>query len=403
MADLTDAEARVLDAVDESWTVDLLCRTIAVPSVGGTDAEIEIQHLLAGQLDGVGCDVDRWRIDLAPAATARDAPGQEVLREEAWGVVGTVAGAEDGDPALILSGHADVVPAGDLGLWAGEPFTPRLDGGSVHGRGACDMKAGLVASIAAVRALRDAGVRLVRPLAVHSVVGEEDGGLGSWATLARGHRGDACVIPEPTDGAVVTANAGALTFRLDVTGSAAHAAMRDRGVSAVELFEHVHRGLRELEAERQADADPRFEGERFPFGISIGKVAAGDWASSVPDRLVADGRYGVRLGEPVAEARAAFETRLAEICAGSPWLAAHPVRLSWTGGEFASGALPAGSPLLPAVRQAVEDAGGGVPPERARMDGVMVNMWNDLKVSFTLGEGAAAARRRAPKTTRAAP
>jgi acetylornithine deacetylase len=36
---------------------------------------------------------------------------------------------------------------------------------------------------------------------VHSVIGEEDGGLGAWATLRRGHRGDVCVIPEPTAGA----------------------------------------------------------------------------------------------------------------------------------------------------------------------------------------------------------
>jgi acetylornithine deacetylase len=365
-APLTDAEARVLDAVDEAWAVDLLCRTIAVPSVGGTDAECEVQQLVADELEALGCDVDRWPIDLAAAATAADAPGQEVHRTEAWGVVGTVGGAEDGDPALVLSGHSDVVPAGDLAPWPGDPFVPRLDGGSVHGRGACDMKAGLVASIAAVRALRDAGIRLVRPLAVHSVVGEEDGGLGSWATLARGHRGDACVIPEPTDGAVVTAGAGALTFRLEVTGAAAHAAMRDRGVSAIELFEHVHAGLRQLEAERQAGADPRFEGERYPYGISVGKLAAGDWASSVPDRLVAEGRYGVRLGEPVHEARAVFERRVAAVCAAHPWLTAHPVRTTWTGGAFASGELPAGHPLLAAVRTALADAGGPPSaPERA--------------------------------------
>jgi acetylornithine deacetylase len=200
---------------------------------------------------------------------------------------------------------------------------------------------------------------------VHGVIGEEDGGLGAWATLRRGHLGDLCVIPEPTAGAVVTANAGALTFRLEVEGHAAHAAMRDRGVSAVEKFAHLHAGLREFEAERQRDADPRFAGTRFPYGLSIGRVQAGDWASSVPDRLVAEGRYGVRLGEPVPVARAAFEARLATICAGDPWLAEHPVRLAWTGGAFASGELPAGHALLPAMRAAVADAGGGTTEERA--------------------------------------
>jgi acetylornithine deacetylase len=375
VADLTALEARVLAAVDEQHLVERLSALVAVPSVGGTPAEAEVQHLLAGWLAELGCDVDLWPIDLAEAATAADAPGQEVERTEAWGVVGTVPGAEDGDPALVLAGHTDVVPPGDRSLWPADPFLPRLSGGALHGRGACDMKGGVAAVLGAVAALRTARVRLRRPLAVHGVVGEEDGGLGAWATLRRGHRGDACVIPEPTAGAVVTAHGGALTFRLEVTGHAAHAAMRDRGVSAVELFAHVHAQLREFEAERQRDADPRFGDARFPHGLSIGKVRAGDWASSVPDRLVAEGRYGVRIGEPVETARAALEDRLAEISAGHSWLAAHPVRLGWVGGAFASGRLPPGHPLLPAVRAAVTDAGGGVPPERAVAAGTDLRLY----------------------------
>ena len=365
MAELTTAEARVLSAVDEEWVLDRLSRMIALPSVGGTPAESEVQHLLAGWLEELDCAVDRWPIDLTEAATAPDAPGQEVERTEAWGVVGTLAGAENGVPALVFSGHTDVVPPGDLALWPADPFVPWVADGAVHGRGACDMKAGVVASLAALAAVRTAGVRLVRPVALHGVVGEEDGGLGAWATLRRGHLGDVCVIPEPTAQAVVTAHAGALTFRLEVSGRSAHAAYRDQGVSAVELFSFVHAGLLEFEAERQRDADPRFHDTPFPYGLSIGRVQAGDWASSVPDLLVADGRYGVRLGEPVRTARAALEDRLAAICAAHPWLAEHPVRFTWTGGMFASGELPPGHPLLPAVREAVADAGGGQLPERA--------------------------------------
>jgi acetylornithine deacetylase len=365
MSELSDAEAGVLAAVDEAWLVDRLCRLIAVPSIGGSAAESEAQHLVADWLDELDCAVDRWQIDLADAATAADAPGQEVDRSEAWGVVGTAGGADDGRPALILCGHTDVVPPGDLAQWAGDPFVPWVTGREVHGRGACDMKAGVVASLAALAAVRSAGVRLDRPLAVHSVIGEEDGGLGAWATLRRGHLGDRCVIPEPTAGAVVTANAGALTFRLEVLGLAAHGAHRDQGVSAVELFSTVHAGLREFEAERQRDADPRFDGARFPYGLSIGRVQAGDWASSVPDRLVADGRYGVRLGEPIPVAKAALEARLGELCAADPWLADHPVQLSWGGGEFARGELAPGSSLLSDMQAAVAGTGADRPPERA--------------------------------------
>jgi acetylornithine deacetylase len=388
----------VLDAVDETWAVDRLVELVAVPSVGGTAAESEAQHRVAGWLDELGTDVDRWAIDLAEAAAAPDAPGQEVDRSEAWGVVGTVPGRDGGQPALVLCGHSDVVPAGDPALWPGDPFSPRVDAGAVHGRGTCDMKGGLVAALAAVRALRTAGVRLARPLAVHSVIGEEDGGLGAWATLRRGHRGDACVIPEPTAGAVMTAHAGALTFRLTLTGLAAHAANRHLGVSAVELFEHVHVALRALESDRRPADRSRFGGHPFPYGLSIGRVQAGDWASTVPDRLVAEGRFGVRLGEPVEVARAVFESCVATACATDPWLADHPARVEWVGGVYASSELPAGSLLLPAVQRAVTDAGGAPPPERALTAGTDLRLYaaagvptlhhgpGDLRLAHGVGE-----------------
>ncbi|SSC24443.1 Peptidase M20 [Klenkia terrae] len=212
-------------------------------------------------------------------------------------------------------------------------------------------------------AVAASGVRLARPLAVHSVVGEEDGGLGAWATLRRGHRGAACIIPEPTAGAVMTANAGALTFRLTLTGLAAHGAMRDRGVSTVEAFADLHAGIREFEAGRQRDVD-RFLGTALPYGISIGTVQAGDWSSTVPDRLVAEGRFGVQVDEPVETAKAAFEAAVAASCAGHGWLNDHPARVEWVGGSFASGRLPQGSPMLPAVQDAVVDLGRARPVER---------------------------------------
>ena len=242
MADLTAAEAAVLAAVDED------AGRPAVPAdrrpLGRRDGGGERRATPAGRLaGGAGLRVDRWSIDLDAAAAAADAPGQEVARTEAWGVVGTVPAAEDGVPALVLSGHTDVVPPGDRSLWPADPFVPWIADGAVHGRGACDMKAGVIASPARLAAVRTAGVRLVRPVALHGVIGEEDGGLGAWATLQRGHRGDVCVIPEPTAQAVVTANAGALTFRLEVAGRAP-AAIRDQGVSAVEVFADVHAELR---------------------------------------------------------------------------------------------------------------------------------------------------------------
>ncbi|MFE0451037.1 ArgE/DapE family deacylase [Streptomyces sp. NPDC058914] len=358
---LNDQEAAALAAIDEEALGRTLLELIAIPSVTGSPAESEIQHHLAGRLERLGLDVDLWGMDL-PALYAHPAfPGTEAPREEAWGLVGHTPDGGDG-PTLILQGHVDVVPPGDLAAWDGDPFVPRVRGDVVHGRGACDMKAGLAAHLAALAAIRAAGVRLRGRVAVHFVVGEEDGGLGAFGTLQRGHGGDACLIAEPTAGTVITANAGALTFRITVPGKAAHASSREAGVSAIDAYLPVHRALARLEGERNRAPDPLLAEYPIPYSLSVGTLHSGDWASSVPDLLVAEGRLGVRLGEDPAEARAQLERCVAQACAADPWLREHPAAVTWPGGQFASGRLPAGHPLRDAVAGAYADATGAPRP-----------------------------------------
>ena len=359
MSGLSGAERRVLDALDEDRLVATLAELVRVPSVTGSPEESEAQQLLAGRFADAGLDVDLWSDDLEELAADPGFPGTEVPRDQAWGLVGTTPG--DGIPALVLSGHVDVVPVGDRWSWRHEPFGAAVEAGRLYGRGACDMKAGVAVNLTVAEALHRSGVGLRRRLALHSVVGEEDGGLGAFATLRRGHTGEAVVITEPTAGQLLVANAGALTFRLEVPGRATHGSTRLEGQSAVESFLVLHAALRDLEAARNTDPDPLFEGNPLPYAISVGTVQAGDWASSVPDLLVAEGRMGVGLGESTREAAAEFERAVAEAAAGDPWLARHPPRVTWPGGRFASGRLPEGHHLADEVASAVAVTGGPVP------------------------------------------
>ena len=103
-----------------------------------------------------------------------------------------------GGASLMLNAHVDVVPPGDLDPWGDQvPFSGSVGADAVYGRGACDMKAGLVAALWTVRALAALRVPLRGDLILGTVVGEEDGGLGTYAMLRRGWRADACIIPNP--------------------------------------------------------------------------------------------------------------------------------------------------------------------------------------------------------------
>jgi acetylornithine deacetylase len=312
-----------------------LAGLVQVPSISGTDEENAIQGTLGARLAGDGCDVDTWPIPMAETLAAEDFPGVEVERAEAWGTVGRLRGSGDG-PSLMLNAHVDVVPPGDLAPWGDQvPFSGTVDEDAVYGRGACDMKAGLVAALWTVRAVAALRVPLRGDLILGTVVGEEDGGLGTYAMLRRGWRADACVIPEPTSLDIAPGASGALTFRLTVRGRATHASRRTSGVSAIEKFFPVFAALRRLEAQRNAVKHPIMARWDLPVPIELGTIAAGDWASSVPDRLTSQGRMGVAIGEDVTAARHALEDAVAEAGAADPWLRENPVEVEWWGGQFA--------------------------------------------------------------------
>ena len=355
---LTDSvwRDRVLGYLDEHRAdiVTDLVDVVQIPSISGTAEENEIQHVLAGRLTDLGLEVDSWQIPLSETFAGEDFPGVEVDRTEGWGTVARLSGRVDGSGrSLMLNAHVDVVPPGDLGTWGDAgPFGAAIRGADVHGRGTCDMKAGLVASLWVVKACAALRVPLAGDLLLGTVIGEEDGGLGTYALLQRGWRADACVIPEPTSLDLAPGTSGALTFRLTVTGQAAHASQRLSGMSAIEKFVPVFAALRRLEARRNEVKHPLMTRWELPLPIELGMVRSGDWASSVPDVLTADGRLGVAIGEDPAAARRALTEAVDEVCAADPWLRAHPVSVEWWGDQFAPGLTDADADILDVVRQA---------------------------------------------------
>jgi acetylornithine deacetylase len=338
---------------------DALARDVAalvqVPSVTGDErAALELLGELAGAL---GLQAELHRHDLAALRARPGYPGEEAARSELWGLTVTLPGAAGGGRArLALNGHVDVVPAGTQ-AWRHGPWSGAIAEGCVWGRGAVDMKGGVVA---ALHALAAAGPSAACEPVLLAVASEEDGGLGSFAALERDAAFDACLIPEPFGFDVVCAQAGALTFDGVVHGVGAHAALRLEGVSAIDAYLPIHAALAEHERRINADVEhPLMRELALPYPISVGRLEAGQWSSSVPDRLVFEGRVGVRVGESCAEARAAVEA-VVRAAAGDA------VELRWTGGQFASGQTPVDHPFTTLVRDSLSAETG----RAARLVGV---------------------------------
>ena len=338
--------ARIDDAVD-ALTPELIEFTqsiVRIPSVSGT--EQAAQRAMATKYASLGLETDlfaasREELETHPAFCDDAIPFVDRLN-----VVGRWRG-KGGGRSLIVNGHMDVVPPGDLGKWTRDPWSGVIEGDRLYGRGACDMKSGLASAVFAVQALQSVGVELRGDVVLQSVIGEETGGVGTLSTIVRGYRADACIIPEPMALRVSPVHTGALTFRLTVHGRGAHACMKPHGVSAITEFLPIMAALEQLNTDRHLRfRDGLFEDPENVASLSVGTIHAGDWPSTVPDILVAEGRLGVFPHESTSEARAALEAVVNEVASKSRWLVDKPPVVEWVEGQFEPGSTPLDAPIL---------------------------------------------------------
>ncbi len=358
--------ARIGHAVEARlpYATRLLQSFVRIPSVTGDEGEMA--GAAATAMRGLGLAVETFEATPEQVAPYLEHVGEQARYEGRPNVVGKMAG-RGGGRSFLLDAHTDTVEPGDPAAWTGgDPLSGAVEGDLLYGRGSCDMKGGLVTYLAALAALSDLGLELRGDVTVAATVGEEDGGLGALATILAGYRADAVLISEPTALALVPAHGGSVVLRLTVRGRSAHAAVRDRGVSAFEKFLPIFEELRTLERERNATLrHPLYEGMANKAPTNVGVVRSGNWASTVPESLVAEVRVGLIPGEELAPFRELVAERVLTSAARDPWLKENPPRMEWVGGQFAPAEVPIDAPISEAVARAHERATGRRPEVRA--------------------------------------
>jgi acetylornithine deacetylase len=357
---------QILDQVD-LLTPDLvrfIQESVRIPSLPGH--EQEFQGFLSGRLLELGMKVTVSRVRRESLADHPAFCDDDIPYDQRLNVIGRWPG-RGGGRSLILNGHADVVSPGAEELWGDSPWSGKLSDGRIYGRGSTDMKGGLAAAVYAMESLRQLGFTPDGDVIFQSVVGEESGGCGTLAAILDGCRADAAIIMEPTGLQLAHVQSGALTFRLTVTGRAVHACMRNQGVNAIEKFYLLLRALNDFDTRRhERHHHPVYPDTGQVAPISVGKVSAGDWPSTVPDRLVAEGRFGVFPDEGIAEAKSAFHDRIRETAEADDWLAAHPPVLEWVEGQFEPGVTAPDEDILKVLGRSHREVLGG----EARLTGV---------------------------------
>ena len=163
--------------------------------------------------------------------------------------VAVVHKGSEGKPRLVLNGHIDVIPEGDVNGWTVPPFEGIVKDGKVYGRGACDMKAGITAMMIAAKVIRDSGVNLRGDLVLHFAMGEETGEAGTKSLLEEEFKGDWGIVLEPTDLKVMTAEKGLAWYHFNIKGKPTHASVPHEGINAIDKVNGLISALQEYDRE----------------------------------------------------------------------------------------------------------------------------------------------------------
>jgi formylaminopyrimidine deformylase len=335
-------QEKIVKTVDElqGEMVETLSKIIQIPSINPyinpelkeerIGGETHVNEFLQPVMASFGLVTDLWEVEKGRA-----------------NLVGVHKGSGNGR-SLIFNGHVDTVNIDPLSLWTiAEPFSGKVIGSRVYGRGSTDMKGGDVAAIFGLKALLKAGCSPKGDVMVETVSGEEmmNHEIGTTATVRRGYSANAAIVVEasapPYRLAILTASPGVMILNIKIKGKAAHTSMRDevvraggRGalvaVSAVDKAMIIYQGLLRLEEEwGQTKSHPAFTRPGH-FTLCPTTFAGGlSGVGFIPEECLLTYVVWHAPQESKEEVVKEIETRIQALTQTDAWLRENPPILDW--------------------------------------------------------------------------
>ncbi len=200
-------------AIDEQACLGTLSEMVRHKSHSGTEGERALAERMVEIMSELGLEAHMQPVE-------RD-------RVNAIGIWHGTGGGK----SLLFNGHLDTNPVSEG--WTVDPWGGFVDERFIYGIGVSNMKAGDAASLCAVRSLIQAGRRLKGDVILTYVVGELQGGVGTYAAVQAGTRADYFINSEPTDLQALTMHAEAFMFTIELTGITRHMSKREEAVDAI--------------------------------------------------------------------------------------------------------------------------------------------------------------------------
>ena len=315
-------------AIDAAYLTKTLADLTRINSINpslvpGAPGEVEAAAYMEEALGRLGLDVTR----------AEATPGRP-------SVIGVLRGT-GGGRSLMLNGHLDTVGVEGMP----EAFTPTIRHGRMYGRGTFDMKGGVAACLAAVRAVVDAKLALRGDLVIAAVADEEYASLGTAEVAAR-LRVDGAIVTEPTGLDLCIAHKGFVWLEVETTGRAAHGSRFQEGIDANMRMGRVLAGLDRLEQEVRTRPPHPLVG---PPSLHAAILQGGTELSTYAARCTLKIERRTVPGEGLAQVEAEIQTILDRLAAADGTFHASLRTLL----ERMPFACPADAPLVRAIQESV--------------------------------------------------
>lgn len=277
---------KVLGMVDKQELTDFLQKAVQIPSTIETpDEEAEIAIFIAEKMREAGIETELQYVEGRRA-----------------NVISILHGAKGGK-SITFNGHIDSVPPFDMK----DPYSGRIEGDILHGRGASDMKSGIIAMAYAMIAMKRAGIEPPGDVVLSAVVGEEYGSFGARHYVKNSPLTDYGVCGEPTDLKIGSAQKGLHWFEFNIPGKRIHSSVSKQGINALKRANKLMTLISE-------ELEPKLEQRTHPLLghslVNLGKI----WGGEQPNVVPGDAHLQIERRYIPGETLASVEAELQELC-----------------------------------------------------------------------------------------
>lgn len=332
--------------VDENrnQAIEFLQDLVRIPSVNpwfsdykDYTTEKEVQEYIAKYLENLGFCVQLWETSADCLKKYEGYPGYYKGRPmHDRPILYACRRGTGGGRSLLLTGHADVVKAGEG--WTRDPFGAAIEDNKMYGRGTVDMKGGIAAMIMAAKAVIQSKIELRGDMQINTVPDEEAGGMGSLDYVHRGIHSDGAIMTEPTNLEIGPMCRGILWGKIIIPGRAGHIEMEQShwseggsvdAVKLMQLYLHEIDNLNRYWATRKTH--PLM---KIPCQLLVAGVHAGEYPSAYAGsaEIVFDAQYlpgDLDSHYRGTQVKKEIEEFVAKVAHTDEWLTANRPHVEW--------------------------------------------------------------------------